>query len=169
MDSSSTKKDSIVYSANDIANYFVLKGIKDRKPVTQMKVQKLVYIAHGWHLGITCQPLISSDIQAWKFGPVIEDLYHILKWYGNNSITEPITSSSKKLDENLLVKEFLDTIWETYGKYDAMFLSDLTHQDGTPWDDVAKKSNYRLPKGEVINEDLIREYYQNMSQKKVEA
>lgn len=151
-----------IFSANEIADYFIRKGIEADNPLDQMKVQKLVYIAHGWHLGITGIPLVASDIQAWKFGPVIEDLYHRLKFFGNDKINKPITHSSRRLDSHELVKQFLDHIWNTYGKFDAVNLSDLTHQPDTPWDQVANDHNYKLGKGLVIPNHSIQSYYKQL-------
>ena len=47
-----------------------------------MKVQKLVYFAHGWHLGITKKPLINEQVEAWPYGAVIPSLYDYLKQWG---------------------------------------------------------------------------------------
>ena len=41
-----------------IANFFITLGVERECPPTQMKLQKLVYFAHGWHLGLYDQPLI---------------------------------------------------------------------------------------------------------------
>ncbi|WP_165852004.1 Panacea domain-containing protein [Mucilaginibacter terrenus] len=40
------------YSASEIAAALVQKGIDSGAPVTQMKLQKMVYFAHGYNLAI---------------------------------------------------------------------------------------------------------------------
>ena len=40
----------MAYSASLIADALVKRGIKEGRPVTQMKLQKMVYFAHGYHL-----------------------------------------------------------------------------------------------------------------------
>ena len=57
-----------LYRASDIANYF-LDRAQQGDAITQMKVQKLVYFAHWWHLGITKNPLIRYQVEAWSYGP----------------------------------------------------------------------------------------------------
>ena len=52
-----------------------------------MKLQKLVYIAHGWHLGLFDGLLISERVEAWRWGPVIESLYHEFKEFAKQPIT----------------------------------------------------------------------------------
>ena len=37
------------YSAKAVANYFLSKYGR-KKGITPLKIQKLVYIAHGWHM-----------------------------------------------------------------------------------------------------------------------
>jgi len=73
-------------SALAVANYFIKKGIDTKKSVSPMKLQKLVYFAHGWRLALYNSPLIDEAIQAWQYGPVIPGIYHEFKHYGNRDI-----------------------------------------------------------------------------------
>src|SRR5580693_1527529 len=38
--------------------------------MTQMKLHKLTYIAHGWNLAIFGEPLVADASEAWENGPV---------------------------------------------------------------------------------------------------
>ena len=44
--------------------------------LTPLQLAKLVYIAHGWWLAHSGQPLSPDEVQAWKYGPLIPALYH---------------------------------------------------------------------------------------------
>ena len=77
------------YKPKDIADYFLLKGADDAN-MTPMKLIKLVYIAHGWSLGLYNKTLINEQPQAWKFGPVIPSLYDEFKEFGNKKIERSI-------------------------------------------------------------------------------
>jgi len=44
-----------------------------------MKLQKLVYYAHGWHLALNNEPLIDEQVECWQYGPVISSLFHEFK------------------------------------------------------------------------------------------
>lgn len=153
-----------MYTATAIANFFIEKGKQEGKPVDQMKVQKLVYFAHGWYLAITEKPLINESIEAWRFGPVIPSLYHSLKYSGNLPITKPIeTSQLDSLtmadDSNSEVHAYLNRIWNWYSPFTGIQLSNMTHEEGTPWAKIAKEFDHRIPANKDIDDQLIKEYF----------
>ncbi|WP_369210846.1 Panacea domain-containing protein [Xylella fastidiosa] len=67
------------YSPATIANYFLQRASKEGRALTPMQVLKLVYIAHGWHLGFRKEPLIDESVEAWRHGPAIRSLYNKIK------------------------------------------------------------------------------------------
>lgn len=146
-----------------VANYFIQKSFDTGNELTPMKLVKLVYIAHGWHLALTEKPLINEPIQAWKYGPVINSLYHTFKEYGNEQITKPesefkgFQSVTPMVDETK--KSFLDKVWEVYGGQDGVQLSSLTHQPHTPWYIVWHEKGGKDSKSVIIPNDLIKLHY----------
>lgn len=153
-----------MYTYKQIANYFITKAINEKAPVTPMKLQKLLYFAHGWYLGIFQKPLLAEPIEAWKYGPVIPSLYQDLKQYRNSMVLAPINDCTCGMatipeipEEDTETKEFLNKIWEVYKPYDAIVLSNATHQNGSPWE-LAWKNN-----STYINNDLIQNYFANLS------
>ena len=147
------------YSAVRIANYFVEKSIYS---ITPMKVLKLVYIAHGYCLAIAGVPLIDEPIVAWRYGPVIRSLYDAVKHYGNQAITELISYLYCEEGLSREYSKFLDKIWEIYGGYTGVQLSNLTHKKDSPWDQVWErhKISGNLYK---INNKLIKDYYKKLT------
>lgn len=133
------------YSSLAIANEFIRRSLAPGgHPITQMQVQKLVYLAHGWGLAVLNKRLVEDQVQAWEFGPVIPNLYSALRKFGRSPISHPLKwgddtpfsfDSDGEAFEELAPEEaeVLDLVWNTYGKYPAFKLSALTHQDGTPW------------------------------------
>ena len=152
-----------MYNPIDISNYFVHKYGAPENDITPMKLVKLVYIAYGWHLGITGKELFSENIEAWKYGPVIPSIYNHYKKWGRNPIGK-IKDFSDFLPND--VKSFLDKIWDEYGKYDAIQLSSMTHQKGSPWyiiwNDILKITNHKSGRinASIIPSNLIKLYYQ---------
>jgi uncharacterized phage-associated protein len=157
---------SEVYSAQSIANFFLGKS-----EVSPMKLQKLIYYAHGWFLALYDRPLINEFVEAWEYGPVIPSLYHDFKHYGNSPISEKaLLFEGEPLPENNpRVVKFLNRIWELYSGFTGMQLSNMTHAAGTPWEMTVAESqeeNYGLKmKNEKIPNKLISDYFKQQAQK----
>lgn len=63
-------KDDDILSAIDVAKYLLI--LVDREAgdaMTQLKLQKLMYIAQGIHLALYDVPLFKEEIEAWQHGP----------------------------------------------------------------------------------------------------
>ncbi|MBN8626289.1 MAG: SocA family protein [Planctomycetes bacterium] len=118
------------YPARTIANWFLSRAARDGDALTQMKLQKLVYIAHGWHLGLYGEPLIMEDVEAWRWGPVIKALYRDFADFGSSPITA-ISPTLVQVDNPTNL--FLERVWSQYGKFSAVQLSAMTHAPNTPW------------------------------------
>ncbi|HLL88867.1 MAG TPA: type II toxin-antitoxin system antitoxin SocA domain-containing protein [Tepidisphaeraceae bacterium] len=130
--------------------------------VSPMKLLKLVYIAHGWSLAYFDQPLIYNRIEAWKFGPVIPDLYHRIKQFGVGSVPSGVLTGGCPVELSEPQKRLLDTVWKAYGGFDGIRLSAMTHQPNTPWDTVWNKNRGSTYRGAQISNDLIRGHYKQM-------
>ncbi|WP_421589405.1 Panacea domain-containing protein [Rahnella aceris] len=162
------------YSAIAVANSLIKKahekGIKDLSP---MKLQKLVYFAHAWMLAIDDRPLINESVKAWKFGPVINSIYHEFKTYGSKNIESYGTEFDIIEDEDgrpdvgfvtpwvpssdFKADYVLDAILETYGDKSATFLSNLTHQVDSAWSLTKDEHDEGNTKGYVIDDDIIKD------------
>ena len=151
-----------MYSPLTIANFFIKKGIEFSDPISQTKIQRLVYIAHGWYLALTGNPLINSVVEAWRFGPIIPEIYDAFKAYGNLPLKHVIDN---KESINKEVKKLLEVVWNLYGRYSTFFLSNFTHQSNTPWDIVAKEYSYNIPANKDIDDRIIRAYFTSLSKK----
>lgn len=130
----------MLLNPKSIANFFLELAESQGEKISPMKLQKLVYYAHGWYAGHTNRPLIDESVEAWQYGPVIPSLYHEFKRFGAGMITSkacsgeyfdpaPVPSPS---DEGL--RKFLTSIWKSYGKFTGIALSEMTHAKGTPWE-----------------------------------
>ncbi len=131
-------------------------------PIDQMKMQKLVFYAHAWHLGIKQRPLFDEDVFAWPWGPVIPSIYSEFRDFGRSPIVgRKATTIGKtgtgtldfRLVEPKIVsaeeKEFIRQIWDVHKKYTGVQLSNATHNPGEPWTVV--KDRY----GDLASKPLI--------------
>lgn len=169
------------FAVNAVANYILDLGQRNGVEISPMKLQKLIYFSHGWHLAVTDKPLIDEQIEAWQYGPVVPTLFHDLKKYGNQSISEPImeyrnlnTESVKEWafevvepsmdqggtsEELEMAKAVIDKSWEEYGKLSAVRLSNMSHEVGGPWDKVMGMYGGNPPKSTDIPESIMRDHF----------
>lgn len=145
-----------MYSAATVANAFIRIAKKNGLALSNLKLQKLVYFAHGWCLAILGKPLIKECVEAWQYGPVVPDLYHALKRYGSSVVTEEIPDVPE-IPENSGAYPFLKAVFNKYGMYTPAQLVAITHQPGAPWQNVCPRS--------VIPDDSIAEYFKHLPEK----
>lgn len=74
----------------EIANDFIGMAKTVGRPLDQLQLQALVYIAHGWCLAFLDQPLTGDRPEAWEYGPVYRRLANALAGYGREAITRQI-------------------------------------------------------------------------------
>lgn len=145
----------MAYSPTTVANYFIKKHSKDGE-LTPMKLLKLTYIAYGWYLAITenTKRLLNEKPVAWDYGPVFPTLYNNIKKSGELKIKNTLPNLLE--DENISAEDeiFLDKIWSIYGKFDGVYLSALTHQKGTPWEQV-----YSQGSNSILSDESIYNHY----------
>jgi len=129
------------YSPLAVANYF-LDLAKSKNGIDPMKLQKLIYFAHGWNLALYHKPLINEDVQAWEYGPVVQSVYHEFKKFGSDRISELATDFDYDKNELFTPRipltdqgtvALLNKIWEIYGDYSGIQLSHLTHAPDSAW------------------------------------
>lgn len=137
----------------------ILKIAKARgQSLTPMQLMKLVYIAHGWSLGLRNVDLFRNRIEAWQYGPVMPDLYHATKRFGRDPIPLHLVGDASQLPVSHDDAAFLADVYNKYGHLDGIQLSYLTHQGGTPWDCVYRQGVSRIE----IPDELIRRHYREL-------
>lgn len=121
-------------SALSVAEYFIDKANKEEKPITNKKLQKLVYYAQAWSLVLKNTELFDEKIEAWVHGPAIKSIYTSYKKFGFSPIKKATDSEALKTIP-ADTKTLLDSIWTVYGKFDGDYLEMLTHSE-SPWQDA---------------------------------
>jgi len=99
--------------------------------LTQIELQKLLYIAHMIHLGTYHKPLVRGDFEAWEFGPVHRVLYKAVRIYGSRTITRIGRNRSELPDCS--ERKILDATYEKIGLLSASRLIGITHWRRGAW------------------------------------
>jgi uncharacterized phage-associated protein len=159
-------EEAMAYDVRVVANYFLDLAARDHVFVSPLKLQKIVYLAHGWSLALRGQPLLKQSIEAWRYGPVIPALYREFKEFGGSAIVRKarLTENVQELDAE--TKKLIDAVWERYKSLSATQLSALTHEPGSAWDLTRREFRPLLPSTSVIPDDLIADEFERRRQQK---
>src|SRR5437016_3201734 len=126
----------MAYDVLGVANDLLRLGRDENISVDPLKLQKLVYLAHGWHLAFTDQPIIDDQVEAWEYGPVVRRLYKEFKEFKASPINRPAKSPHSSPPPGSDSDQLVRRVWSTYKPYSGIQLSTLTHQPGSAWDIV---------------------------------
>lgn len=105
-----------MYRALDLANYIVDKCIKDGTPITNLQLQRILYFVQKSFLKRGFRAF-SDDIEAWRCGPVMPNVYFYFCGFGAMPIfisrdTVPNLSTDKNIIDNIVENKRSLTPWE---------------------------------------------------------
>lgn len=164
------------HDAREIANFILDHAAERGVPVSILKLLKLIYFAHGWHLAKHAAPLVKNRFEAWRDGPVVRALYENLPHSGDKPIQDRATKFDPRTGECYVAsyslheeeKEFIRQIFEAYGYLHALRLSDITHESGSPWDKLWNDARGVSHPGMTITDASIREHFLRRHRKQAE-
>lgn len=116
------------YTASGVADVFLAFCNEYGDLLTNLKLQKMLYYAQGWHLGLYGTPLFDDVIEAWIHGPVVPEVYRRFKPSGH----KPIDSPARLVDQPEDLVVHIKDVWEAYGGLSAYDLERLSHAEA-PW------------------------------------
>lgn len=136
-----------MYSALNIAKYIIDKCTKERHPISNLQLQKILYYIQREFLqqGIKAFP---EEIEAWQFGPVVPEVYRQYCGFGALPIRVRYIISMEpdaaKIINPIVEKKRMLNPWD--------MVSD-THSSGKAWDLIYRGG---LGDHQIIPQDLIR-------------
>ena len=104
------------------------------------------------------------NVEAWKYGPVFQGIYHSFKSSNPHEIKTQenvIFSTAPFSNQEIII---IDYVQDNYSKLSAWQLSDLTHSEGTPWFNARqemKKNGENFVMGYTIKNEDIKKYYKD--------
>ncbi|MGO8074727.1 Panacea domain-containing protein [Rhizobium leguminosarum] len=127
--------------------------------LSNLPLQKLLYLSHMYHLGEYDEPLIDGEFQAWDLGPVEPSLYRQVKAYGDKPIQDVFRVGP--VDPTTTEYEALAEIYDELGDRRPSSLVAITHEDHGAW------ARYYNPNvnGIVIPNRAIRQEFNERRQR----
>lgn len=141
-----------MYKPLDIAAYIIQLSNQIGEPLTNMKMQKLLYYAFAWYAVEKKEPLFEEKIMAWKYGPVVVSVYKAYEKFGADIIKEAANGNPNALDK--FTKSLINDVFSVYGNKTAIELMSLTHSEA-PWRDTFNPANQNTP----IPFEAVIQYY----------
>jgi uncharacterized phage-associated protein len=157
-----------MYEARKICNFLIACRETHKFPLTNLRLNKLLYFIHGWGLTSRTEGLIRNHFLAWDHGPVVRPVYDAFKACGDNPIKEPASYLDYIAGENRIVAYddiapddagVIERVFRSYDRFTTGQLIDISHVVGGPWHTVYsawakdKGINLRIPN------DLIRAHF----------
>ena len=143
-----------MYTAKQVANFFIHITARDSDScMTNMRINKLLYLAQVFYYHDFGKPLFSDGIEAWEYGPVVYDVYQKYHVCGDSTIR--ITDDD--FDEDLFDDEtadFLIGVEVDADKYSTSYLSNLSHFSEGSW----RKSYDGTRRKHIPLEQLAQDY-----------
>jgi uncharacterized phage-associated protein len=136
--------------------------------ITQLVLHKTLYFAHGWHLAAYGVGLIKNSFEAWDHGPVLRVLRHDFKKFKGEKI---VGQRATYIDlyaghrmpaptpEDDYYKEFIRNTFLSLSHLSGYQLSEMTHEEGSPWHQIRQRSEREAIFGLRIPDELIRLHF----------
>ena len=120
----------MTYCEADVAKYIISYCSANKSPVTNLKLQKMLYFVWIDYYKLKHTELYCDDICAWQLGPVVPNVYYNYCAFAGTPIEE-FSSDVPVLKEDA---PLIDSIISQYLPMPASTLVNMTHQKGKPWD-----------------------------------
>lgn len=148
-----------------VANFIIDFAMRKGNPVTNLKLQKIMFFLQGYCLSKYEAPLIDGNFSKWRYGPVEEDVYR--KFKNNGAI--PITYEYKvanikdgiihvhtvKMDNDILNSDVVNDLKKIVGRLVAIEpwkLVEMTHSHSS-WKDYVEEINVHEAR-DYTNEEI---------------
>lgn len=143
----------MIHNAVDIAEYIISFCYRQKKPITNLQLQKVLYYVQGYSLALNDLPAFQDEIFVWQYGPVVQTVYDKFCMYAampieNNYKIELNDHLLEKLIQIVTVQKIDIPVWD---------LVDQTHNEA-PW--KYTKQVYGI--GSIIPKDFIKKYFKSL-------
>lgn len=137
-------------AALDVAQYVINETLNQGYPVSNLKLQKMLYFVQGVMLVNYGRPAFEDHIEAWQYGPVVPEVYFAYSSYG----ATPILLQYDKINLDDEEKNAANIVINSFLKTPAFALVNETHRVNSPWYDA-----YHSSGDNIISNESIAQYF----------
>lgn len=120
-----------MYDANEVAKLIIDVCMDEGKPITNLKLQKILYFLWIDRYKRTGEYLFDNRVEAWYYGPVVPDVYYRYRTF----IADPIDARMK----HSISERDVPTLSKSIHRYNSESIGRLIAEsctEGSPWDRV---------------------------------
>lgn len=122
----------MMYEAIELAKYIVTKCVKDKEPISNLQLQKILFFIQKSFLQDYDRTAFDDVIEAWQFGPVVPEVYYRFCGYGAMPISMEYEHDEINIDDEYII----DKIVEEKRVLKPWALVEATHKKGGAWDQI---------------------------------
>jgi uncharacterized phage-associated protein len=137
-------------SVRDVSTYIIQKSA----PISNLKLQKLLYYVQGWSLALNDAPAFNDRIEAWVHGPVVPTAFYEYRGFGWN----PIELGAATAFITDAEKSHIDDVLSVYGAFTATQLESLSHEE-SPWLDARGALDPKAPSKNEISHEAMKKFF----------
>lgn len=140
----------IMYDVQLIARYVINRCAQKERPISNLKLQKILYFIQAEFLVGMGKACFDDDIEAWTYGPVVPSVYFEYKIFGSTNIPDQGDDGFESISRQ--DKDCLNAIIDAAAKYSASSLVEITHRQ-SPWKNAYRRND------KIIKQSEIKEYF----------
>lgn len=125
--------------------------------LSNLTMQKTLYIAQMFQLGRNLPPIFDDHFEAWDYGPVVPKLYHKLKMFGAKPVRDILYETPLGPEDPGY--QALRDAYATTKSFPGSKLVAITHWDGGAW---AKRYVPNKRGRVILNSDIKQEFHDRM-------
>ena len=135
-------------SALDISTYVIYQHCKKGSPITNLKLQKILYYVQGYVSKFCNEPAFPEPIYNWPYGPVVPEAYYAYNENRAMPIPEPdsqaIMQAEFRLGRDKTTQSVMDQVINATCRYAASALVGMTHNED-PWKGTSESQEITYP------------------------
>jgi uncharacterized phage-associated protein len=127
--------------------------------LSNLELQKLLYLAHMHFLGRHGEPLVEGSFEAWDYGPVHPLLYHRAKMFGASPVGN-VFHSAPDIPDGSGEAAALDEVIDHFGNAGSGKLVAITHSPNGAWhrNYIPGARGVTIPDAHIAEEFRTREH-----------
>ena len=136
-----------MYNVIDLSNYIIAAFEKRKAPITNLKLQKILYYIQGYFYSEFGRAAFCDELCAWTYGPVVPLAYYEYHLFGSSPLS---VNKEAKLFADKEERRVIEKVIDKCKGITSSRLVNMTHNEA-PWQSVEL--------GETIQNQIIQKFF----------